>query len=280
MQNSDRPNSHIIQNKYRIESILTKGSFGIIFKGSQIKTQKKVAIKMEAGHIQSLRHETRVIQFLYKKGVRKIPDILWYGTFKEKPCLVMRFYDHSLAEIVGKIHQSPPTEPEGQNRLYMILYKILQQILDIMRHVHICRVVHRDIKPQNFMFHGGEIYLIDFGMAAFLQGQTGMGTGTTLVGTPKFASIHIHRGQPYRPIDDIISIGYMILWLELGGNSPWEPESFSTDIDTLNIASPFNQQLLKNKENIATFCRDPFIARFICDHSQKYGAVINYDFVT
>ena len=74
----------------------------------------------------------------------------------------------------------------------------------------------------------------------------------------------------------------MMLWLELGGNAPWEPDtkSFSSDIDTLNIASPFNQQLLKNKENIATFCRDKGIARFVCDHSQKSRAVINYDFVT
>jgi len=277
----DKGSTHIIQNKYKLEGVITKGTFGIIFKGIHLKTQKPVAIKMEVDHIQTLRHETRVIQFLYKRGVRKIPDILWYGVFREKPCIVMKYYEMSLFELAERL----PPKVEG-DKLYMILYQILRQILGIMQHIHNCEVVHRDIKPQNFMFHGGEIYLIDFGLAAFLQpvvnGSLLPHLNTTIIGTPKFASIYIHRGQPYSYIDDIVSIGYMMIWLELGGFAPWEPtitergqQSYS---DSIYISDPINQTRLKNKENIATFCGDPRLARFVYDHSTTNAREILYDF--
>jgi len=269
---------HIIQNKYKMEGVITKGAFGIIFKGLQIKTRNPVAIKMEIDHIQTLRHETRVIQYLYKKGVRKIPDILWYGSFRNRPCIVMKYYEMSLHDLARKL---------TSDNLYVILYKILRQILVIMQHIHSLCVVHRDIKPQNFMVHGGEIYLIDFGLATFMQpnervaGKTPMKT-STIVGTPKFASIHIHRGCPYSYIDDIVSIGYMMIWLELGGEAPWEVNVYDLMGDmtgnSIDINDPINQLRLKQKETIATFCRDPRLAKFVYDHSITNTSKIQYDF--
>ena len=45
---------------------------------------------------------------------------------------------------------------------------------------------------------------------------------TTMIGTPKFTSINIHQGSQYSRRDDLISLGYLYLYL-LKQECLWEP---------------------------------------------------------
>jgi casein kinase 1 len=102
---------------------------------------------------------------------------------------------------------------------------VLLKILDVLEHIHKFFTIHRDIKPQNFMIKDGDIFLIDFGLATFYITDSGEHfpnvVGNTMVGTPKYASIHIHNGCRYSRRDDLISLGYLYLCMILGGDCPW-----------------------------------------------------------
>jgi serine/threonine protein kinase len=101
---------------------------------------------------------------------------------------------------------------------------ICVQILSILRDIHTKGIVHRDIKPDNFLMgKDNVIFLIDFGLCKkYLKDYVHIENKklSKLLGTPAFVSVNIHNlNQPSRR-DDLEGAGYVILYL-LKGELPW-----------------------------------------------------------
>ena len=209
----------MIANKYQIEQKLGNGAFGSIYQGSNIRTREKVAIKMEpnTSEQKSLKNETRVYQYL--NGCPGIPNIRWFGTDSTSNYMVIDLLGPSLTDVIKN---------EGKLSL-PFLVKIAIQIIDILQGIHDKGMVHRDLKPDNFLIHPtkgiDQIYLIDFGVCkTYLQSDTNehmeMRKTSAMIGTPNFASIHSHQLLELSRRDDIESLVYTLLFLYLG-NLPW-----------------------------------------------------------
>lgn len=245
----------MIANKYKIESILSKGSYGFVYKGFHTKNEnEKVAIKIEINS-KSLRHETKILNYLYTNKVRKIPAIYWYGIYNEYPCLVMTYYEYNLLDYIKKLYDSIRESELLTVKINQIMYKMLNLINEIHQHF----VLHRDLKPANFMIKNGELFLIDFGLASFYikDDQTHIQNekSETLVGSPKYISFYIFEGNTYSRRDDLISLSYIYLMMILK-TSPWENDvnqiyiseyGGKSDFEEINIYHPKNQIRRKYK---------------------------------
>jgi serine/threonine protein kinase len=218
----------MIANKYKLETILSKGSYGFVYKGLNKISHENVAIKIEI-NAKSLQHETKILNYLYSNKIRKIPAIYWYGIFENHPCLVMTYYEYNLLDYIKKINNTicSTNNEESKKEKILKINQIMYKMLNIIMEIHNQFVLHRDLKPANFMIKNGELYLIDFGLASFYitDNQTHIKNeqNETLIGSPKYISIHIFDGNTYSRRDDLISLGYIYLMMVLNG-TPWEDD--------------------------------------------------------
>ena len=217
-QNFIKENS-IIFKKYKIKTKLGEGAFGDVYTGTCIENNELVAIKVEPRKIQKPLLETEAF-FLYSLRGVGIPEVLSFGRLKNYNVLVEPLLDKSLFDIFN----------ERRKRLALEdICLIAIQVIDRIHWVHSKNLVHRDIKPDNFLIGKKDpnvIYLIDFGLSKkYKSSTTGkhirFGFTGKLTGTVRFASANALRGGEQSRRDDLESIGYMIIFF-MRGKLPWQ----------------------------------------------------------
>jgi len=236
-----------IANKYLLGENIGSGCFGSVYNGTHCKTNMQVAIKMEDinTEVKILKNETTILKYLYDQGSRDIPIVYWFGTHKNNMCLVMSLYDCSLHDYI----QQKPLPP---NKIDVIM----RTMINIFQFIHSKLVIHRDIKPQNIMLKNGELYLIDFGFATFYVDEN---SRLHIIGTPKYVSYHIHCGSLPSRRDDLISLGYVYMYLysrSLQWDTINEPVGTDAEYEDTHILNYKNKQrkVLKEFENIQPIC--------------------------
>ena len=126
----------------------------------------------------------------------------------------------SCQSVTNKIN-----EKTTQEQKELIQYTC--KMITILQTIHNIGVIHRDIKPQNFMMKNEEIFLIDFGLSTIfvdedLKHIEPNNESTFIIGTPKFISLHIHNGKDASRRDDIISLMYLYIYMINDLSLPWE----------------------------------------------------------
>ena len=266
--------SFILSRKYSIESAIGNGKFGCVYKGKNIKSGEFVAIKMEDEKTPAklLKHEASLLKYLYDHECRNIPIVYWFGVYNNNTCLVMPLYECSLHDKINSY--------EVENLPIEKINKIMSICIDILESIHKNYVIHRDIKPQNFMYKNGELYLIDFGLSSFYISENKdhidiSMDNESITGTPKYISYFIHDGHSPSRKDDLISLGYIYIWL-VCRELPWENinnvDFNDLSYDESNILNKRNleRKRLKSLEYLIPICSR--INQSICDYlNYSYG---------
>ncbi|OMJ91036.1 hypothetical protein SteCoe_6501 [Stentor coeruleus] len=200
--------------QYSIEKVLGVGGYGQVFLASTTKTSEKIAVKVSHDR-QSLMKEYGLLKHLSKlDGFMKVYE---YGELEEE--------DFFVAELLGK------------NLSYNFNDRILSfecvcaiglELLNKIEKMHENDVIHRDIKPSQFLISTDKksIYLVDFGMACFFRvkgNNKEFKTRRKCRGTVSYASINNHLGFRQSRRDDLESLCYSLLYLVRGG-LPWKLE--------------------------------------------------------
>ncbi|ADU94085.1 serine/threonine protein kinase [Geobacillus sp. Y412MC52] len=157
----DRPhrNGNILHGRYEVIEELGMGSYGIAYKGRDHLTGRLVVIKQarrtkgEDGR-GLLRREADVLARL------RHPQIpMLYDRFVERgqPHLVMEYIDgETVEDRIFKL-EAKYTEQEA--------FRLLKEVLEVVRHVHAFGIVHRDLRIPNIIWRDGTAAIIDFGLA-------------------------------------------------------------------------------------------------------------------
>lgn len=104
------------------------------------------------------------------------------------------------------------------------LGNIFAQMLLGISHCHSVKVVHRDIKPDNFLVDGQTIKLGDFGLSAVLGPK---GTLSGIFGTAPFMCPEMLGGFPYNEKSDVWSFA-VVVYVLLLGTFPYLPKQQSS----------------------------------------------------
>ena len=217
----------LIGKKYVLLGLIGSGSFGSIYEGENIRTQEKVAIKVEPikNETKLLKNEATIYQYLSNK--QGIPEVKWYGKDSRNYYMVLNLLGESLETI---------KERKGSFSLKTII-QIGINILDLLKSIHEVGLIHRDIKPDNFLLSlsdvNKKINIIDFGLCkSYLinEKHIEMKQTSSLIGTPTYASINAHNFMELSRRDDLESLGYMLIYFYLGELEWQKTDSINHDL--------------------------------------------------
>ena len=206
-------------NKYTILKKLGEGSFGSIYSA---KTQHNYyAIKLESRNRGQNLLENEACIMCYLKG-RRIPIIKTYANDSNFNILVMELMGKSLEDLF----ESLPNRKMSVN----CVAKLGFQMVQILEYIHDRHIIHRDIKPDNFVMGRGDkskyLYILDFGLAKKYRSSTTLEhyrliKKKNLTGTARYASINALNGLTQSRRDDLEAVGYVLMYF-LRGKLPWQ----------------------------------------------------------
>jgi serine/threonine protein kinase len=262
---------NVVGGRYVIHTHIGGGSFGSVYKGEKISNGDIVAIKFENSGNGMLKHETNILNYLYRQGITSIPNVRWFGSamnsFESQriPCLVIPMYDGSL-ELYLNNANLVSRECTAMN--------LMSSVIKILSDIHINLVLHRDIKPDNLMMRGNKVMLIDFGLSCVYTDSNGdHKSGENIInpnilGSPKYISYNIHMGSEASRRDDLISLGYIFLEILTGG-VPWNNVGiYTSSIEPIKIFNPRNEFI----KSMKTMNR---LSDYISQHP-KYNCLFDY----
>jgi serine/threonine-protein kinase len=125
---------------------------------------------------------------------------------------------------------------------------LAEQAAGALAFAHSRGVIHRDVKPQNIMVTpDGEVKVLDFGLAKFVQPQRDAGLGGEdpeqtlhldgVVGTPAYMSPEQSRGEELDCRSDIYSFG-VVLYEMLSGRNPFLRETVEETVAAVRSDDP------------------------------------------
>ena len=205
--------------RYRIEKVLGKGGFGIVYLAHDEQLNRRVAVKVPHAKLiskpedaEAYLAEARTVANLDHPGIVPVHDV---GSMENCPCYIVSKYIPGT-DLATKIKQ---------HRLkYRDAAEIVATVAESLHYAHKQGLVHRDVKPGNILIgKDDKPYVVDFGLALR---EENIGKGPKYAGTPAYMSPEQARGEGHR-VDgrsDVFSLGIVFYEL-LAGRPPFRGDT-------------------------------------------------------
>jgi serine/threonine-protein kinase len=219
--------NQVLNNRFKVESKIGEGGFGAVYRGVQLATGRKVALKLL--HPEMTKDENLVARFrregMVLCNLRDAHTITTYD-FDQTPdgtlYIAMELLEgKSLHQL---FHEQAPLD-------WKRVFKILSEMCSSLAEAHAQGIVHRDLKPENVYLESRPgnpefVKILDFGIAKVMRGDTIdpqspqlTATGQTL-GTLEYMSPEQLMGKALDGRSDVYALG-VVAYETITGRLPF-----------------------------------------------------------
>jgi serine/threonine-protein kinase len=179
----------VLDGSYRIERLIGEGGMGAVFEGTQLRLNKRVAIKLMsrelASNAEALGRFRREAELTSQLGHPNIVQVFDFATAPTgEPYLAMEFLEgEDLDQRLKRVGRLP----------FGAAASIVKQVASALGATHAKGIVHRDLKPANVFLVNldGEndfVKILDFGIAKAKVAATRLTRASVVIGTPNYMS--------------------------------------------------------------------------------------------
>jgi tRNA A-37 threonylcarbamoyl transferase component Bud32 len=205
--------------RYRLEETLGKGGMAEVYRATDTKLARTVAVKVilekhavEEHFLERFLREARLVASLEHPNILPVYD---FGEENGMPFLVMPYLPG------GSLRERLKAGPVPLS----LASSWIAQLADALDAAHAAGVLHRDVKPANVLLgRDDRLFLADFGIAKMRESQTGLTATGVVVGTPIYMAPEQAQGQPASPATDRYALAVVAFEI-LSGRPPFEGES-------------------------------------------------------
>lgn len=209
------PVERTIDGKYRLEKLLGRGGMGAVYKATDLRLSRTVAVKVIIGSMfgdaMALRRFEREARTSARLSHPNIITVFDFGTIGQGAYLVMEYVEgQTLREYLKKNGNVPPD----------LAADWFNQILEGINAAHRTGVVHRDLKPENILLaqtgpNKITVKILDFGLAKVKMTDSVDSRSLTspgaVLGTLNYMSPEQIVGIETDHRTDIFALGVMIV---------------------------------------------------------------------
>ncbi|NP_001151462.2 Casein kinase 1-like protein 3 [Zea mays] len=266
----------IVGGKFKLGRKIGCGSFGEIYLATHVDTYEIVAVKIESSKTKhpQLFYEAKLYNTL--QGGSGIANVKWCGVDGEENVLVIDLLGPSLEDLFCYC---------GRKFTLKTVLMLADQMITRIEFMHSKGYLHRDIKPDNFLMGLGrkanQVYIIDFGLAKRYRDSTTnrhipYRENKSLTGTARYASCNTHLGIEQSRRDDLVSLGYVLLYF-LRGSLPWQGLKAATKAQKYDKIC--EKKISTPIEVLCKSCPVQFSSYFHYCHSLAFDQRPDYAFV-
>lgn len=205
---------------FELEEKIGEGGMGVVYRGRYVKNNMRVAVKLLPEDVTDetiLKRFEREVELL--KALRHPNIVHSFGGVCEDR---RRFY---AMELVDGGTLEDLLRSRGGSLPWERVIELGVQMCAALQYAHEMGIVHRDVKPGNFMLtKDGHVKLADFGLATVASGHKLTASGKTVGSFRYMAPEQVRGNPPPVPQTDLYALG-CVLFLMLAGRPPFDGTS-------------------------------------------------------
>ncbi len=254
----------VVLGRYRIEDELGRGAMGAVYRGTHLRLEREVAIKVMHDHLTEpqlldrFRREAKVAAKLQHPNLIGVLDA---GETRDgRPVMILELAAGRTLTTILEVSPAPRR-----------VIRLVKQILLGLGYAHEAGLIHRDLKPDNIIVEidrdGTEIpRIVDFGIALLRDRDGGVEGGRLtktgqVLGTPLYMAPELAQAEPFDHRVDLFALGVIVYQMLAGqlpftgnaieialaniGRDPPAIATFNSDVDPLLEA--FARKLMARK---------------------------------
>ncbi|WP_129976221.1 Stk1 family PASTA domain-containing Ser/Thr kinase [Rhodococcus sp. Q1] len=211
----DRLVGVVLDRRYRIESQIARGGMSTVYRGTDLRLDRPVAVKImdpqfaaDPQFLARFEFEARSVARLTHPGLVAVYD---QGQDGDHVFLVMELVEGgTLRELLRERGPMPPHAAAA----------VAAPVLGALAVAHRAGLVHRDIKPENILISGnGEVKIADFGLVRAVAAATTT-SRSVILGTAAYLSPEQVTVGSADARSDVYSTGLLVYEM-LTGRTPF-----------------------------------------------------------